>query len=281
MQISKGIQYMLLASVFFALMNLCVKALGKSIPATEIIIFRSIVALFVTYFILKKQKISPWGNNRKLLILRGLAGTGGLLFYFYTLQRMPLASAVTIQYLSPIFTIFFAIFILKEKTKLLQWSFFLLAFIGVAFIKGFDSRISNQLLIIGICAAMFSGLAYNFVRKLKDYDHPLVVVFYFPLVSIPIILPFAISNWVMPNCQELFLLVLIGILTQVAQVYMTKAYQLEKVNQVSSIRYLGVVYALSFGFFFFNETYTWLSLLGMLLVISGILLNIFFKKMQN
>ncbi len=273
---SIGVKYIIISTIFFALMNIGVKYLDN-IPAYEIVFFRALVSLVVCYFLIKKQKLNPWGNNKKYLILRGIAGTGGLMMYFYTLQQMPLASAVTIQYLSPIFTIIFAGFLLKEHPRSIQWLFFLISFMGVFFIKGFDPRVSVTDLIIGISAAVCSGFAYNFIRKLKEFDHPLVVVLYFPLVTVPIIGTYTLFHWVTPNLTELIILIGIGLTTTVAQIYMTKAYQLERAANISNFNYLGAVYAIIIGYFLFGEVISLLAYLGIGLIISGVLFSARFR----
>jgi len=151
-RLSPGVKYILLSTVFFALMNLGVKYL-HNIPAYEIVFFRALVSLIVCYFMIRKAGLYLWGNNKTFLIARGVAGTIALMMYFYTLQKMPLASAVTIQYLSPIFTIIIAGFMLKEQPRSGQWIFFLVSFAGVVMIKGFDPRVSVPELTIGITAA--------------------------------------------------------------------------------------------------------------------------------
>ena len=153
-------------------------------------------------------------------MMRGIFGTTALLLFFYTLQNIPLASAVTLQYLSPIFTAIFAAIFLKEKMKMKQWLYFGISFFGVALIKGFDERISLTFMLIGICSAMFSGIAYTCIRQLKDTEHPLVVVLYFPMVSIPIMSVLSYLNWVPPKGSDWLYLLLMGIFTQIAQEYL-------------------------------------------------------------
>ena len=164
--LSQGTKYILIATVFFAAMNVCVKALPR-IPTHEIVFFRAWVALTVCIIMLRAKGISPWGTHKKLLIGRGIAGTIALTLFFYTVSQMPLASAMTIQYLAPIMTIIIATFMVKEKASPLQYLYFLLAFAGIFLINGFDVRVSGTELAIGIGADFFSGLAYNFIRKLK------------------------------------------------------------------------------------------------------------------
>ena len=270
---------MLISSFAFSLMHLCVKALPH-IPVFELVFFRSIVSLVISYTTLKKKKIYPFGNNKKILFARGLFGVTALTLFFITLQNIPLAGAVTIQYLSPIFTAFFAIWILKEQVKNRQWFFFSLAFLGVLVLKGFDisGTISYKYVGIGLVSACFSGLAYNCIRLLRKTEHPLVVVFYFPLVATPIMAVLSIFKWVTPQGIDWLYLLLLGVITQVAQIYMTKGIQSDRAGNIMTYKYIGVLFAFGYGYLFFGETYSFLSLLGILLLLSGVLLNALFKN---
>lgn len=271
---------MLLSSFAFSLMTLFVKYLDN-IHAFEIIFFRSLVSLVITFSYLKIKKISPLGVNKKYLILRGVFGVTALTLFFVTLQNVPLANAVTIQYLSPIFTAIFAIFMLGEKLKWLQGLFFLISFAGVILIKGFDERISTLYFVLGIVSAVFAGLAYNSIRKVKDTDHPLVVVLYFPLIATPVMAVLSYFYWTTPSLFDMVILISIGLVTQVGQVYMTKALQIENAAKISAMKYVGIIYALAYSYFIFDETYSTQALLGIGLVILGVLFNVGYKTRKN
>jgi drug/metabolite transporter (DMT)-like permease len=277
MAISQGLRYMLAATFLFALMNLCVKQLSH-IPAIEAIFFRSLISLVISYYFLKKQKVPVMGKNRKWLFLRGLTGGVALVMYFTTLQNMPLASAQTIQYLSPVFTAFFGVLIVKEKVSGWQMLFLLLSLSGVFLIEGFDTRVSPFYTALGVGAGIFAGLAYTCIRKINTAEHPLVIIFYFPLVVTPVAAVWSAVEWVQPQGWDWLLLLLIGILTQAAQYCMTRAYQLETLAKVAPLNYIGIIYALSFGYLFFGETFNLWSLAGMGLVLLGVILNIRFKQ---
>lgn len=268
---------MLISVLGFSLMNLSVKYLQR-IPATELVFFRSIISLSLCLIAFKRRNINPWGNQKLFLILRGVFGVTALSMFFYTLQKLPLGSAITIQYLSPIFTTFFGIFLLKEKVKNIQWIFFIMAFLGIAMVKGFDPNVTPGLLLMGICSALFSGLAYNCIRKVKDSDHPLVVVFYFPLIATPVMGLLSAFNWIQPMGIEWLLLLAMGILTQIAQVFMTKALQTAEINEVISFKYLGIILALGFDLLLFEVVYSSFALLGIALVLLGVLSNILYKS---
>lgn len=268
----QGVYYMLGSTLAFALMQICVKYLPH-IPAHELILFRSIVSIVLSVAMLQKLGIPLLGNNKKVLLMRGIFGTTALLLFFYTLQNIPLASAVTLQYLSPIFTALFAAIFLKEKMQIKQWLYFGVSFAGVALIKGFDERISVTFMLIGICSAMFSGMAYTCIRQLKYTEHPVVVVLYFPLVAIPIMSVLSYLNWVTPQGTDWLYLLLMGLFTQIAQILMTKGIQSSVANKMISLKYVGTIYALAIGYLLFGESYGIMSLLGIAMVIAGVVLN--------
>ncbi|MBC8045204.1 MAG: DMT family transporter [Fimbriimonadaceae bacterium] len=272
----KAVQYILYSTFLFALMNVCIKLIPR-IPSYEIVLFRSSVSFILSAFLLYRLNLNPFKKGNKLfLIIRGLSGSIALLLFFYTLQNLPLATAVTIQYLSPIFTVIFASFIVKEDMHWKQWIFFLLSFIGIILIKGFDPRVSVEMLMLGILAAACSGISYNAVRRAKDDEPAVVVVFYLPLITLPIVTPYCATHWIMPVGTEWFYLIAVGVITQFAQFYMTRAYQMEKASSIANYTYIGILFALLFGYFLFNERFDMLAITGMIIVVAGIILNYFY-----
>lgn len=276
-KIPPGVKYIILSTIFFAMMNFGVKYLAR-IPSHEIVFIRALVTLIVIFFVIRRKKLNLWGNNKLFLFLRGLFGTMALVMYFYTVQNMPLASAVTIQYLSPIFTILIAGIFLKESPRPVQWIFFIISFAGVVLVKGFDPRITVFELSLGIAAAVGSATAYNFIRKLKDYDHPLVVVFYFPLVTVPLVGVYTLTHWVKPTGLEWAILIAIGLVTTAAQIYMTKAYQVDRASNISNYNYLGTVYAIIIGLVFFDEMIGLLAIAGIILIVFGVVMSARFRQ---
>jgi len=263
--------------VSFSLMHLCVKAIPE-IPVHQIITFRSAFSLIICLYTLRKTNTPLWGNNKPLLIIRGLVGALSLFCFFYSIQHMPLATAVTISNLIPLFTLTLAAIFLKEKISGLQWLFFLVSFGGVALIKGFDNRIALIDLMIALGAAFFTACAHFSVRKLREYDDPAVIIFYFPLVTLPLVGPYTALHWVSPDLFAWGMLILIGLFTHIGQVYLTRAYANEEVSGITNIYYIGIILSLFYGYLFFNETYNVMSFSGMALIIAGIILNIYYKN---
>jgi drug/metabolite transporter (DMT)-like permease len=244
----------------------------------EIVFFRCLLGVVFCFYGLRKAQADIKGSNRTILLLRGLFGTTALFFFFLTVQNIPLASAMTIQYLSPIFTAIIAIFLLREKVSLPQWLFYAIAFTGVLFIEQFDARVSPFYLGLGIISAFGSGMAYNLVRSLKEKEHPLTVVFHFQLIGMIAGLVFTIFNWQTPVGWDWFYLVLIGIFSQLGQIFLTNALQKEKAASVAIIVYTGLIYGLSVGWLIFDEPQGLGSLIGMVLVVIGVVLSIFYSR---
>jgi len=271
---------MLLSTFIFAVMNVLIKYV-PNIPAIEIILFRSIVSFLMSGIALKSQRVPLLGNNKKILLFRGLAGALALMMFFTTLQEIPLASAVTLMFLGPIFTAILGMWIVKEKVAWVQWLFFGLSFGGILMIKGFDPRVSPEMTLLGVGAAFFSGIAYNMIRKLKTSEHPLVIIFYFPLVTLPIVGIYSVFHWVWPVGIEWLVLLAIGVLTQIAQYFMTKSYQSEELSKVANLNFIGIIYALGFGYVLFEETFNLLTYVGMTLVMVGVVLNVVYKQRKQ
>lgn len=296
----KGIVFMLLSSTCFAIVNIMVKMLSgndpviewlnldiQKYPPYELVFFRSCISLALSFAIIRAKRIPFFGNNKKWLLLRGIFGASALTLFFYTLQHLPVAIATTVQYLSPLFTVIFAIFINNEKIKPIQLFFIALALIGVVLL-GYSK--SNQLelpwfwIIMGIISASLSGIAYNAIIKCKHTDAPITVVMYFPLVATPVmLLACIIFGYIIPEGIEWLLLLLIGIFTQFAQLFMTKALHSDTAANVTPMKYVGAIYAVIIGVFIFGEFINYLAYIGIMIILTGVLLNTLYKarKLQK
>jgi drug/metabolite transporter (DMT)-like permease len=276
--ISEGVTNMLLATFAFAVMNVFVKQLNR-IPAIEIVFFRCLVSALICFAGIARAGVDWKGNNNALLIARGSFGTLALFTFFVTIQNIPLATAVTIAYLAPIFTTLIGVFMLGEQVRKLQWLFYAIAFSGVLVIKGFDASVPTPFLLTGIVSAICAAVAYNLVRRLKEQEHPLVVVLHFQLVGVVAGLIVTLIVWVAPaNAWEWFCLLMCGLLTQVGQTCLTKALQSERLAHVAILNYTGLIYALAFGVIIFGDVYTTQTMIGIALVIVGVLLSVLYSK---
>ena len=271
---------MFLSTLSFFLANVFVKQVAH-IPAMETVFFRCIVATVFCVWGLRRAKASLIGSNHLMLLLRGMFGTTALYFFFVTLQQMPIASAQTIQYLSPIFTATIAIFVLKEAVRPTQWFFYAIAFSGVLLIEQFDSRIELKYLIFGIISAFCPGMAYNLVRSLRGKEHPLTVVLHFQLTGAVVGAISLFFAFEMPAGWDWLFLFLVGVFSQLGQIFLTDALQRERIAGVAIVNYTGLVYALTIGWIVFGEAQGIMAIGGMVLVVVGVMLSVLYGRRQS
>lgn len=277
------------------IVNFFVKMLGSGdsvlgIPSTqhypghELVLARSVVSFTLSAFIIKSRGLTFFGNNKKWLLIRGISGTIALTIFFYTLHYLPLAVASTVQYLSPIFTVIFAMLLLKERVKLLQWFFISLSFIGVTLIalSDFLSESSYQIsyfwIGMGIISAVGSGIAYTAIRKLRSTDEPIVIVMYFPMIAIPIMTLLCFWEFTIPQGIEWLYLLIIGLFTQFAQIALTRALHEGEASMIMPFQYLGAIYAYLIGLFVFDEVLSWMINLGILIVLISVVINVILRN---
>jgi drug/metabolite transporter (DMT)-like permease len=297
--LKKGIFYIILSGLSFLVVNFFVKLFGigpsntvipglQKIPAHELVLARSIISFGISSSIIVYRGLPFFGNNKKWLTIRGISGMLALTIFFQSIQHMPIAVASTIQYLAPIFTMIFALFILKEKILKIQWLFVLLAFSGV-FLIGFNNWFeSNSTLVLdpfwlgfGVLSASFSGIAYVAIVKLKETDKPINIVSYFPMLAIPVMSFWCLFDFVMPIGIEWLILLLIGICTQIAQISLTRALHYESSSLIMPFQYLGSIYALLVGYLILDERLNSVVMIGVLVILLGVVLNSIFKSKKR
>ena len=267
------------ASFFFSLMTLCVKKISNNIPIYELVFFRSLLSLIITLFIINLKNINPFGNNKPLLILRGVLGTLALVSIFYSIRNMPLSISTVIQYTYPIFiSIIAGIFINEKITRNLVFAL-IIGWVGILVIlnptqlSNINVEIENVSISIAFLGAICTALAYVTVKKLSFTEDVYVIIEYFPLVSFITLLPIVLINWVTPNFNELVWIIGIGLFTQLGQTFLTMGLKNLPASEASTINYLQVLFGSIWGILYFSEIITINFLLGALLVLLGTIIS--------
>ena len=266
---------LVLASFFFSLMTVCVKNIDNRIPIYELVFFRSLMSLCITLFIIKLKKISPWGNNKPLLIMRGLLGTSALICIFYAIRNMPLSISTVIQYTYPIFISIFAGIFIDEKINRNLVFALIIGWLGILVIlnptqlSNINTEIENIWVSIAFIGSICTALAYVTVKKLAFTENIYVIIEYFPLVSLVTLLPIVLIKWVTPNLNELIWIIGIGLFTQLGQTFLTKGLKKLPASEASTINYLQVLFGSLWGILFFSEKLNFNFILGALLVLLG------------
>lgn len=273
----KAAIYMVFATIFYVLAHSSVKSLN-GLPLHETVFVRIIISFMICLAYIQYKRINVMKDMTKAIMLRGLFGICGMVSYFYTLTIMPLATAMTINYLSPMFTLAFASIVLKERSHPRVWYFFALAFVGVLLTKGFDNSVGWFDFSVAIAGAIFSGLAYTFVRKAGKTSDPMLIIFALPLIGLgPSLGSFLVFEFVPPGIGDIALLIVMSLLVFLAQYCTTMAYTLGAIAQVSILNYLALVWSVLMGYFVFNENLTFTRSIGLCFIVGALMLNEFFS----
>jgi drug/metabolite transporter (DMT)-like permease len=274
-----GLAYLLAAAFFFSLMTVCVKLSGRhGLPAEQIIFARAVVGLVLSIVAARVEGVSLRGVARGRLVLRGLLGSCGLYCFFTAITLLPLAEVTTIHYTNPILTALLAAVLLHEGLGWRLGAALVVSLSGVlvvarpSFLFGDASALDPAAVGIALLGAMFSAGAYVTVRRLRQTDHPSVVVFYFPLVATPLFLPLAARVWVWTDLVGWVLLFSVGVVTQIAQVCLTRGLHLVPAGRGTAVGYVQIAFAMIWSALLFGESLDVTGVLGAALVVGGTLI---------
>ncbi|WP_198436715.1 DMT family transporter [Moritella sp. F3] len=277
-----GVRFMLMSALAFAIMTACVKLVSThGIPVFEIVAARAIVSLIISYVDVRRKRLSVWGHNKPLLIARGAVGSLALICVYYAVTTLPLAEATILQYLHPVFTALLALVFLKERIQRSTIVCILFCIVGLVLIVSPEIALSagEELSLISVAVALMgalgSAIAYVIVKRLSNTEDSSVIIFYFPLMALPLSVFLLGDDFVMPDAEALVLLILIGIFTQIGQVGLTKAMKTEVASKATAYSYIQVVFSIIFGWLLFSEIPSIWTWAGGALIIIGALINVF------
>jgi len=279
-RIPPGVRYMALAALAFSAMSAFVKSLGQRLPSQEIVFLRALVSLALSFALLRRAGVAPWGHRRGLLTLRGVWGYAALSCVFFALTRLPLAEATMIQYLHPTFTALLAALVLGERPDRSLGASLVLGSLGVLLVTrpafvfgGAAAPLDPAALAAALGGALLTAVAYVGVRSLSATEHPLVIVLYFPLVSAPAALPTVIAAGVWPHGVEWLYLGAVGVFAQLGQIWLTRGLTHETASRATVLSYLQIVFAALWGALFFGELPGPFALAGAALIGGGALVG--------
>jgi drug/metabolite transporter (DMT)-like permease len=274
---SRGVAYMAASALAFSAMAVQVKLASPRIPTGELVLARALVTLVLSYAMVRRAGLVPWGTRgrRRWLVLRGVVGFTALGCYYLALGRLPLADATTLQTTSPLFTAVLAWWLLRERvggTTALAIAcgiggVTLIVHPGVPFASGGDPTGDA----IALFSALMSACAYVLVRRLSRTEPPLVIVFYFAFVATPLAIPWAAAHFVWPRPTDWLLLAGIGAATQLGQVFLTLGLSVERAGRATSVGYLQVCFAMIWQFVVFDRAPALGTIGGAALIIAGTL----------
>jgi len=264
---------MILSVLFFSLMDVLIK-ITHEYDVGQVMFSRALFGLIPIFFLIPKERLKNFYRTKykALHFYRSAVGAVAMYAIFVGLRNLELAEVTSLAFSGPIWVVIFSILFLSEKIRMKRWIAVGLGFVGVLIISkpGFDNL--NFYYIYPVIFTLgFAGVSI-FIRKLTLAGEPVyLIAFYFSLCSAIFglfTLPF--GGWLMPSVYDLALLILIGIFGSVANLLLTKSYQLAEVSLTTPLKYLSLVFAITFGFYLFGEVPTLYTLSGAgLIVVSS------------
>ncbi|MGB5506276.1 MAG: DMT family transporter [Sulfurovum sp.] len=283
----RGILFMLLASLSFALMGGFAKVVSQVLPPVEVTFFRNIFGVILVGIAIYKVPLKQTGGKPFLLLFRGSMGFAALLAYFYIMAYIPLGEAVTYNKTSPIFVAIFAYLFLNEKLHKSALLAIVIGFIGIVLVAQPQGGTFDKYDILGIFSGIGAALAYTSIRELRKYYDtraivmsfmgvgtvaPLILMLITPYVNVSEEFDWMFAEFVMPQGIEWGYVTAVGIFATVSQLLMTKAYELTKAGIVGTISYSNIVFAVVIGIMLGDPIPDIWTVLGIILVIlSGLL----------
>ena len=268
--------WMVVAAFMFACMGVLVKYGAVYFSSTELVFYRSLFGVLMTYSIIRHYRLSVCTPHWRVHCWRGITGLISLLMFFYCLTQLPLATAISLNYTWPLFVALFSTFILKEH---IHWPLIVaivIGFVGVVLLLRptipDDQWFSS---FLGMGSGFFAAIAYINVKQLGNLgESEWHVVFYFTLISTVLTGAWLLFTTFSPvNGSGLLLLLGTGLTATLAQLAMTRAYHQGTTLVVSSLGYSTVLFASLLGILFWNEILSPIAWVGMALIVLGGLLS--------
>ena len=273
-----GAVYMILSVLFFSFMDILIK-ITDEYDVGQTMFFRALFGLIPIFFLIPRKRMKNFykTKNIKLHFYRSFFGAIAMAAIFIGLRNLQLAEVTALAFSGPLWVVLFSMFFLSEKIRLKRWIAVGLGFIGVIIISkpGFDNLNFYYIYPIIFCIG-FAGVSI-LIRKLTLAGESIwLIAFYFSLVSgLGGLLTIPFGVWKMPSTYDFILLILIGLLGGIANLLLTQSYKLAEVTLTTPLKYLSLVIAIIFGFYFFEEIPSIYTLSGAaLIVVSSVIIFI-------
>lgn len=264
--------WMLVSCLLFAVMGVCVKIASETFSTAEVVLYRGAVSMLMMVSLARARSISLRTPHWRMHVSRSLSGSIALSCYFFAIGILPLATAVTLNYTSPIFVALLLALVIREQLRWPALLSIVIGFGGVMLLLR-PTLAADQWLgaVVGLSSGAIASVAYVSVRELGRLGEPEVrTVFWFALVTTLFGLAWSLpSGPHMPTAQEFVVLLGVGVFGGLAQLAMTRSYRYGHTLVSANLSYATVVFASLFGAVLWNEIMPWSSWLAIALIVSS------------
>lgn len=264
--------WMLAAGLAFALMGVFVKVASAHFATAELVLWRALVQMAVAWALLRHARLPVRTPRLGMHVHRGVAGFVSLFMFFHALTELPVATAMTLNYSSPLFLAILLAVLARERPGWKLVGTVLLGFVGVVLLL--RATFAADLWwpgLIGLASGAISAVAYWNVRQLVRANEPESrVVFYFGLFALAGALVWmAPQRWHAPSADTWWMLAGVGGLGALGQVAMTRAYGQGSTLVTAALSYSGIVFSSVIGIAWFGDLLSWPAWLGIALIVAA------------
>jgi S-adenosylmethionine uptake transporter len=267
---------MVLASFLFATMGVAVKLASALYQPGEIVFYRGLVGALLMAGLTRWHGGTLATRVPAMHFWRSASGVASLMLWFFAIAQLPIATAMTLNYMSSVWMALFliggAVALGSARIDGRLVATVLVGFAGVALILR-PTISADQLWggLAGLFSGMLAALAYLQVTALgRAGETEPRIVFYFAVGSMAAGgLTMLVTGFSAHSLYGAALLVAVGMLATVAQLMMTRAYSTGRTLVNASLQYLGIAWAFLYGVWLFGDPVTWTALAGMLLIVAA------------
>jgi S-adenosylmethionine uptake transporter len=271
--------WMILASLFFSMMGVCIKYASAHFHTFELVFFRGLIGVVFMACICRMQGIPLRTPIPMMHVWRSVVGVTSLAAWFYALGHLPLSTAMTLNYMSGVWV---AVFLvggtlfsgkLREIGRQVPIVLTVLTGFGGVVLLLRPTIEQDQWVagVVGLLSGLIAALAYIQVAALGRLHEPEArTVFYFSVgttvVGAALMVITGMSAWLWPS---VLWLLPVGVLAALGQLCMTKAYSRGSTMVVANLQYSGIVFGALFGLLLFGDQITLMGWLGMALIMAS------------
>ena len=267
----RGPAWMTLAQLLFAMMAIAAREVGHDVPWQEVCGARMLVGAVVAFTMARIRGQSLAITAKKQAWMRTLFGTASAAgtFYVFAQPNVLVGDAVTVFATSPVFVALLSWPLLGEKVSRPVVAAIAVAFVGIAVVAQPSFDTGGGTLLVGTLTAMGSAMAMIWLRKVGPGETGEAIVFHFMCFGTAVMALLSIPVWQTPDARSAAFLLLTGTTGGLAQLAMTRAYQLDRAARVSALGYSQIVFVRAAALPLFQEVPTLLQMAGSALVIGA------------
>ncbi len=275
---SKGVLLTLGSVVFFALMAVLVKAI-PNVSSYQTTFFRFAIGVGIIGILALFGVVKLTFNDRKGLFYRGFVGGIAVYLFYLAILKLGVGKGSVYIYSYPIFATIFSMIMLKEKVEPIKFVIIAVSFAGLILLSiggGKGSLLGIGIWeLVAIAGSVTTGLAVVFVKKLHDSDNSMAIFFSQCIVGFWLFLVPSGATQAKGDLTEILLLVLVGVVATIGQLFMTEGYKHVNVATGSMLQSLVPVFNLLSGWLIFKEKFSTIEIIGAFIIVGSCFMLVF------